>query len=255
MSSSLLIVNYLDEYDINVFSLDDVCRNINLPKHQVLSSLRNLIENGYLIRLQRELYAKSSFSNQNVIGYNLCKEGALAYWSALSFHGLTTQFPNAVYIQSPKRIMPKLIHGSSYFFIHTNVSKIGLLQKEGRGNNAFFVTSMEKTICDCFDRQDISSGWVELLKAFYKAKLNQDKLIEACILINNISVIKRLGYLTAITNKKGLTKFLKFAKSQVNTSYSLLDTESKPSNNFNKEWMLDLNVEESEILDSLINVY
>lgn len=255
MNNKNIIINHLDEYDLQIFNLYDLALALDLSTDKVRIALGRLVDEGIIVRLQRALYAKPSFSDQYVLAYQLCKNGAIAYWSALSYHGLTTQFSNTIFIQSPRRIFPKVILGTSFKFVQVDKKKIGQFQKVGRGNNIYYVTTIEKTIVDCFDHFDYSGGWTELVKSFYKAKLNSKLFIEACELVHNISVIKRLGYLAFVSQKAGMKNFIKYVKSNLNDTYDILDNESAPAGNFNTEWMLDLNVSDEELRKSLVNIY
>jgi predicted transcriptional regulator of viral defense system len=57
----------------------------------------------------------------------------------------------------------------------------------GRGNKSYKLSCVEKTIADCFDFQNYGGGWSEIIKAFYKAKLNNAKRIEAFEINGNIA--------------------------------------------------------------------
>jgi len=68
----------------------------------------------------------------------------------------------------------------------------------GYGNEQFKVTDVEKTLLDCFDLPQHSGGYEELLRAFYSARINSDKLLKYAVQMNNLSVIKRVGYLSEL---------------------------------------------------------
>lgn len=67
------------------------------------------------------------------------------------------------------------------------------------------MTDVEKTIIDCFDLPQYSGGYAELIRAFNHANLNSEKMITYCKAINNIAIIKRMGYLSELLNKKGMS--------------------------------------------------
>lgn len=250
----VLILNYLNENGILIFTLESIKDSFDSNWTSVLRAINVLKSEGLLINIQRGLYAMPAFSDQNVLAYQLAPEGGLAYWSALSFHGLTTQFSNTLYVQSPRAIRSGNVMDIDFKFIKVKASKATCFDTIGRGNGKFKVSSIEKTILDCLDHPEYSPGWTELIKAIFKAKLNSKKLIEAAEAVSNIGAIKRLGYLIETVKKPNLQSFLKYAQSKVNKKYDLLDSESENEGLFNSRWRLRLNVPESEIMANLNNL-
>jgi len=107
---------------------------------------------------------------------------------------------------------------------------------------------LKKAIGDCFDLPQYSGGYVELLLALKKARLDNSKLIDACRSINNIAVTKRLGYLVELYQKPGMQGFIKYALSCVNKKFSLLDPSGLIEGGFNSRWRLRLNIPEEQLL-------
>jgi predicted transcriptional regulator of viral defense system len=58
-----------------------------------------------------------------------------------------------------------------------------------------------------------------------------------------------MGFLSELLEKKGMKKFIQFAKSQVKEAYNPFDPLGLDSGPFNAEWRLRLNVSREEILD------
>ena len=211
--------------------------------------IENLVHKKLLIRIERGKYCRTNFKNELVIGCRLVDDGCVAYWSALNIHGLTEQFPNTVFIQTTKVKAPKTVFGVKYRFIKITPSKRIGIKTEGFGNHRYLMTDVEKTIIDCFDLHEYSGGYAELIRAFNQAKLNADKMIEYCEAINNIAVIKRMGYLAELLDKKGLKSFIRFAKKQVKEAYNLFNPQGTEKGEFVNEWRLRLNISKDEILD------
>jgi predicted transcriptional regulator of viral defense system len=183
-----------------------------------------------------------------VIGCHLVSDGVISYWSALNIHGLTEQFPNTVFIQTTKVKSEKSVFGVPYQFVKINPRKRSNIQYEGFGNHRYTITTIEKTIVDCFDLPQYSGGYSELIRAFNDAELDQDKLIESCEAINNLSAIKRMAFLAELLQKKKLSRFLKFAETKVNPRYILIDPFGHIEGVFNSKWKLRLNIKEADIL-------
>jgi predicted transcriptional regulator of viral defense system len=249
------ILNYLDENSYQIFSLGELKAQFGDEFARIFRALKSLIHDGIIINIHKGLYCRPGFSDQNVLAYYLAPKGGIAYWSALHFYGLTDQFPNTVFVQSPTLIRDKKIMGTQYKFVKVKAQKITQLEVQGRGNSKFKVTSIEKTIVDCFDEMDYSGGWEILIHALKMAKLNSEKLIDACNAVGNISTTKRLGYLIEIMEKKNLGTFIKYAHSKVNQRYSLLDPSGNKEGRYLSKWKLRLNVETSEIFSAKLNLY
>ena len=252
MDSVLL---FLDNAEIDIFEISDLAIRMQISITRLQPILESLVKRGLLSRIEKGKYCRHNFRNEYVIANFLAPEGAVAYWSALNLHGLTTQFPNTVFVQTPKLKLNKSVFGVNYHFVKVKPSKATCYERTGYGNNAFWVTNIEKTIADCFDLPAYNGGYAELIFALNKAKLNSKKLIEAVKAVDNIAVIKRLGYLIEVLGKGNLSQFTDFALSCVNTKYNLIDPQSEDNGAFNAKWKLRLNVSEQDILEMSKNVY
>jgi predicted transcriptional regulator of viral defense system len=250
-----LLLNYIDEYGQYIFNLLEIENIFGAKYPSVFRAIKSLANDGLLINLQKGLYCKPSFSNQYVLAYYLAPKGAVAYWSALSYYGLSTQFSNTIFVQTPLQIKSKVVMGIAYQFILVKPNKAMQYEIIGRGNAKFAITSLEKTLVDCFDQMNYSAGWNELIKALYKGKFESQKLIAACEAVGNISVIKRLGYLLELMQKPNSKTFIKYAKAKTRQKYSLLDPSSEEGGSYHSKWKLRLNVSESDILENLENIY
>ncbi len=253
--SKSLLIRYLDENEVKIFHLNTIVKYFEDENVNVRATVEALLKDGIIKSLQKGLYCRSSFHDEFVLAYYLAPKGAVAYWSALHWHGLTTQFSNTIFVQSPTLIKNKEVMDVSFQFVKVKPSKAMGYQLEGRGNNQFKITNLEKTIVDCFDSIGQSVDWSELIKALYKAKMRNRELIEACEAVDNVSVIKRLGYLVELMEIKNLKTFEKYALQKVNKKYNDLDPSSPSSGSYLAKWRLRLNVAEEDILQNIKNYY
>ncbi len=251
----LLFLHLINENEIEYFSSSEIEEQLNKKFNNINEVLENLVDKNFIYRLQKGFYALKNFNNQNVIGTFISKNSAIAYWSALSIHGLTVRFPNTVFIQSTKRKRDKTILGVNYKFVTITERKRTGITTLGYGNNTYPITNIEKTIVDCFDLLNYSGGFDLLVSAFAQAKLNSKKLIEYSNAVNNISAIKRMGFFAELLNKKGLQTFIKYAKLRVNKKYNLIDSAGKDSGEFVSIWKLRLNVSRDEIINLSKELY
>jgi predicted transcriptional regulator of viral defense system len=228
---------------------------MEMPINKLQPTLESLVKRGLLSRIEKGKYCRHDFRNEYVIGNFLAPGGAVAYWSALNLHGLTNQFPNTVFVQTPKLKLKKTVFGVAYHFVKVKPTKVSGYERTGYGNNAFWITNIEKTIVDCFDLPAYNGGYSELIYALNNAKLNSQKLIEAAKAVDNIAVTKRLGYLIELLQKNNLNKFKAFALSCVNDKYNVIDPQGNECGEFNAKWKLRLNVSEQSILAMSRNNY
>jgi len=248
-------LKYLDEEEIQLFEIEILKESLGCNNRSVNEIVENLVRIGFLYRLERGKYCRSTFRDENVIGTFLTADGAVAYWSALHLHGLTEQFSNTVFVQTTKKKNAVSILGTDYQFIKINPQKRTGIAYNGYGNYKYPITDVEKTIIDCFDLPRYSGGYAELIRAFYQANLNVDKLINYCNSVNNIAVIKRIGFLAEFFKKDYLIDFIHFAKTKVNRTYNLFDPFGKTDGELNPEWYLRLNLSKENILRISQNLY
>ncbi len=245
----------LDEYEMDIFTLDDVKKLVPDREQEVNEIIENLAHKKILSRIERGKYCRANFRDEKVIGCFLVPDGAIAYWSALNLHGLTEQFPNTIFIQTTKIKKDKKVFGVSYKFVTIAKTKREGISKEGYGNHSYSMTDVEKTIVDCFDLPKYSGGYAELIRAFSQAKLSSQAMIRYCKAVNNIAATKRLGFLAELLVKPGMKTFIRYAKQQVKEAYNPFDPQGPDTGDYDREWRLRLNISKDELLGIANKVY
>lgn len=248
-SAQLEFMKLLDEYEIDIFLLEEIETKLKQRFDNINEILENLVQKELLSRIERGKFCKANFRDENVIGTFAVKMGVVAYWSALNLHGLTEQFTNTVYIQTTHKKTDKSIFGVNYRFVKISESKRCGIIKQGYGNHVFYITDVEKTLVDCFDLPQYSGGYAELIRAFAATPISGEKMITYCRAVNNIAATKRMGFLAELFEKKGLKLFIRFAKNQIKDAYNPLDPQGADYGSFNSEWKLRLNISKEQLLD------
>lgn len=240
-------IKLLDEYEIDIFSIDQIENQIGKKFSKLNEVIENLIDKEFLSRIERGKYARANFRNELVIGTFITKKSAVAYWTALNTHGLTEQFSNTIFIQTTCLKRNKSIFGTPYKFVKISPNKrIGVI-RQGYGSHSYPITNIEKTMVDCFDLPQYSGGYAEMIRAFAQARLRSEKMIDYCRAINQKAATKRMGYLAEFLEKKELKAFIRFAKDQVNPKYNLFDPFGQDTGEFVSEWKLRLNMSQDEL--------
>lgn len=243
----LNFVKLLDEYEVDIFSINEIQKILKSNFDNLHEIIENLVHKKILVRIEKGKFCKINFKDEYSIANILVVDAAIAYWSALNIHGLTEQISNTVFVQTTKSKKSKKVFGVDYRFIKVVDRKhIGIIKK-GYGNHQYRITDIEKTIVDCFDLPEYAGGYENLIHAFYNTSLKADKLIEYCNAIHNIAAIKRMAVITDITEKKGLSIFLQFAKRKVNAKYNLFDPFGQDRGVFNNKWKVRMNISEDRI--------
>ena len=243
------LMKFLSDRELDIFTYQKLRGFSDLHIDYLQSTLESLVKKNLLSRIEKGKYCSHTFRNEYVISNYLVDDGVVGYWSALNLHGLTEQFPNVVFVQTSKQKKHKTIFGVRYQFIKVKPEKqVGII-KEGYGNHQYHITDVEKTIIDCFDLPNYSGGFAELLRAFFEAELNEDKMIIYCKAIQNLSINKRMAYLIEILNKQGMNKFLEYVQSTLNEKYTLFDPFGEDEGKFVSRWKLRMNLSEEKILN------
>jgi len=245
----------LDDHELDIFTLEEVKAQIGGKVEDINELLENLVDKRILSRIERGKYCRYNFRDENVIGCYLIQGGVIAYWSALHKHGLTEQFPNSIFVQATKAKRDKTVFGVYYKFVRIAPSKSAGIMSEGYGNHSYRITTVEKTVADCFDLPQYSGGYAELIRAFSEAPLDNEKLIAASDAIHNIAATKRMGYLADLLRQKELKAFIAHAEAQVNEKYSLFDPVGSDEGEFVNRWKLRLNISREELLDIVNKPY
>ena len=243
-------LDILDEFGFDIFSVQMIKETNRLPVEKIHQAIRTLSHSGVIIKLERGKYIRSGFMDSFTIANFLAPDGGIAYWSALNYHGLTEQFVNVIFVQTAKRKNEEItINGSRYKYIRIDGRKITGYKTIGYGNHKYKITDIEKTIVDCFDLPHLAGWYQEIIKAFNKALINQNKLIKYCKVIDNVSIVKRLAYLSELLEKPNMEKFIDYALATINKNYSVFEIEKSRKGKLNKRWKLIMNMDEGEILE------
>ncbi len=242
--STVSLLKDLDDYGIDIFSKRD-----QILKRYSDKELRELISQDHIQVIEKGKYCRHNFRDENVIASFIVKDGGVAYWTAMHYHGLTEQIPNVMYVQTTMAKANKTIFGLRYKFIKVKKEKLIGFKTLGYGNHQFKITDVEKTIVDCFDLPQYGGGYAEIIKAFNNAKLSAQKMVKYCKAIDNIAVTKRLAYLSELLGKAKMDYFVKYAQSVKNDKYNLFESGGLKNGRTNSRWNLILNMDEDEILE------
>ena len=229
-----------------IFTIDEATKITGLDKNTLKVLLSRLEKRGWVERIEKGKYIiiplgaeKGEYTlHEFIIGSLLVKPSAIAYWSALNYHGFTEQIPNTVFVQTTarKKRQDLRIFGVRYKIIRIKPEKFFGIEKIWIEEFQVPITDREKTVIDCLDKPRYCGGIIEVAKAF-REELDTEKLREYALRMDNSAIIRRLGYLcdyfeVSIDLPKPKTR-----------NYILLDPTMPGEGHVDSKWRVMVNVE------------
>ncbi len=252
MSEKFKLINKLAGKG-STFSVKEAQEISNLRPDSLKVLLYRMEKEGWIERIEKGKYLiiplgaeKGRYTiNEFVIGYEIVKNSAIAYWSALNYYGFTEQIPSTVFIQTTSRKKePKIeIFGVRYRIVRITEKKFFALQKIWIDDAEIWITDPEKTVADCLDKPQYCGGIVEVAKALQNEdEIDLDKVIEYAIRMENSAILKRLGSLC-----DRLAIPVKIPQDYLAKGYPLLDPSIHRKGKANRRWKIIENVDEKII--------
>jgi predicted transcriptional regulator of viral defense system len=190
----------------HVFRLEDAVPYWSSPQ-MARKALSRLEHRGWLKRLERGLYLivpldagpNGQWSEDSlVIAAQLAPEGAVAYWTALHYWGMTEQIPRTTFVQTVRRRhKPRdTILGVRYRFVVVVKRKLFGVITQTREGLPIRVTDQEKTLVDALDRPDLCGGIAQVVETLQSLdRLDWARVDSYMDKFNSGAVYKRVGYL------------------------------------------------------------
>ena len=229
-----------------IFTIEEAVKITGLGKNTLKVLLSRLEKRGWIERIEKGKYIiiplgaeKAEYTlHEFIIGSLLVKPSAIAYWSALNYHGFTEQIPNTVFVQTTarKKRQDLRVFGVRYKIVRIKPGKFFGVEKVWIEEFQVPITDREKTVVDCLDKPRYCGGIIEVAKAF-REELDTEKLREYALRMNNSAVIRRLGYLC---DYFGVNIELPKPKTR---NYILLDPTMLGEGNVDSKWRVIVNVE------------
>jgi predicted transcriptional regulator of viral defense system len=163
--------------------------------------------------------------------------------SAFSFHHLTDQLGNIIYVMAPlepqKAYSKNLfkIDGVRYHIIRVKKEHFFGFEQKWIGRELITITDLERTLIDGLVRPKYCGGFREVLDAYSQAidGLDVPKIISYARKISD-SACKRLGW---VLNSLGVDdKQLQPLLERTTTSFAKLNPSGPQRGSWNKKWLL-----------------
>lgn len=204
-SNEALLALSLCEQGKEVVNTRDITSLLN-KENTSRKVVHNLLRKGWLTRLKggRYLFLPPEYgpkgigeNNPFVVASALVDVSYIGWWSAASFHGLTTQRPMVITVAALQQLPARIIEDTKIQFTKVVPRKFfgyknyNVYQREVR-----FSTPV-KTVVDCIDRPDLAGGCSEVTRIFYEAStiIDPGELFEDSLKMKSIALLQRIGFL------------------------------------------------------------
>ena len=212
-----------------------------------------LLSKGYLYPLKRGVYLINEIPSSQPVIKNpfriapYLNKGYLGFSSALRLYDLLDYEPFTIFTVTPQKSNETTI--GNYLF---KTIAMGTKATGATFHKDVYVSTIEKTIFDCFYKPQYAGGYQTLTKALIQLKnLNWNQLLSYFNDFATDALFQRTGYLLDFLSQEHLLRppkhILKECKNHVKTTTKLLTT--KPSQGtYSKQWKLIDNIGKGTII-------
>jgi predicted transcriptional regulator of viral defense system len=138
----------------------------------------------------------------------LVRPAAISHWSAMSYHGLTDQPPNIIFVLTPARSVPRLrfpkkhreeegysVGETVYRFVKVKPARFFGTQEVWVNESRVTITDPERTLLDGLSAPQYCGDFAEVLRAFEVSvpRLDLDRIIRYALRFD-AATAKRLGW-------------------------------------------------------------
>lgn len=246
------LISTLARQDKAVFSIEDARAVMGESAKKVMHSL---IRKKWVLPLKRGLYAivpldmgvrgADSFVLHNfVIGSLLVDPYYIGFWSALNYHGLSSQIPKTTFVATTQAKKSIHVTGSRYYFVKLASRKFFGFSEIEIDSRKVNISTPEKTVTDCLDHPEHSGGIDEVARSIFFSykELEMGRIKEHALKMGNLTILKRLGYILDVTGLLGSFSHL-FTGVKLSAGYPPLDLLSPRRGRYDSKWGLMVNCE------------
>lgn len=244
-----------------VFTVDQIhplAKELAISRSQLHWLLTVLAKSGWIESLKRGTYAvrKPLFAEDIppfIVAAALVQPIAISHWSALAYHGFTTQLPVMVQASTPRKVVtPEMRSGAArrprgravWTALGLDIEYIYVQEKRFFGHQQIWVntwqkvaiTDPERTALDLIAWPDIFGGMRAAIELLEKAlpHIEIPGLVQYALRYEVGSVIKRLGW--ALERLGVSAKDIAPLQAYPVKTYYRLDPQSSPGPYYNSRW-------------------
>lgn len=236
-----------------VFSLEEAERFLGQGRENYgRRFLALLVLKGWIERIKPGLYAVIPLSSgtartpqlhEYLVAMRLVEPAAIAFFSAMNYHGLTEQVPRQVFIATDHRVTRAGRESLGLLFrvISLRPGRFFGLRKEWINESPFQVTDLEKTLVDGLALPEYAGGIGTVAQGLAQAwaRVDEARLHDYARRMGTSAVVKRLGYLQEAL-KLGNAEALRGSVTLA-SGYPRLDPTLPASGIHSRRWGLQIN--------------
>lgn len=221
-TQGMRLLQELNSEGFFVFTVDDAIQaaaRAGIGQGYARQLLQQLVKGGWLVRIKRGAYAwTGSLPGGNqvhpfVVATHLVQPSSVAYWSAMSHHGLTEQVPRIVSCCAPKKVVTPSMRRTSaresgarhaweiggVRYEYTTIKPEHFFGMEEVWIDQSFrvrITDRERTILDLFAHPRMFGGMGEAIAVLteHADGIDADRLVSYAVQYGKGSVARRLGW-------------------------------------------------------------
>ncbi len=258
------LVRLLANEGYRVFSIDtarQLAPRAGVKASYLGESLYHLRRTGWIVPLRRGLYALGSTvprvtpAHEFEVAMALVDPAAISHWSALHYHGLTTQVPRTTFVltthgTSVPRLRGRreeerrdgcLVNDVVFRFVQVRPARFFGTEQVWVGDARVSITDLERTLVDGLTMPQHCGGFAEVLHAFELAgsRLSVQRISDYALRLD-AATGKRLGWVLEHLQlaRVGLDRL---AAAPIK-GYRKLNPRGPRSGRRNRRWMVDENL-------------
>jgi len=240
-----------------VFTTSEFTEYLGREDKRNMSTRDNLlayhVSKGHLLRVKQGLYVVVSPERAAIdlpvdpylLASRMAEDAVLAYHTALDFHSKSYSIFNQ-FLYLTKHSIRKLSFRNYIFkavrppkaLLDQDKSKFGVVSQERNGLQ-IWVTSLERTLVDLFDKPHLGGGWEELWRSLESVEFYDiNEVIDYVLLLNNSTTVAKVGFFLEKNKKQFFvnSKALQVLKKKIPRQPHYMDKKLKGK--LIKQWNL-----------------
>lgn len=235
----------------NIFTIQEAAHLLSGNKNNMRNMLHNLVNKGWLQRLERGRYLILPLESERESGYpqliiasHLVNPYYISCNSALAHYGYLKKNPQTLFIATTKRKKDLSINGCEYRFVTLPPHRFFGFRKVQLNGQSINMAGKEKAILDCLNHLGLCGGIGGVARALQEngKELSFSRLRDYAQRMGNRAVIQRLGYLMEIYTIGSFLDREKLRKG-ISKSYALLDNTGPRRGGYIERWKVWVNID------------
>ncbi|HKK09358.1 MAG TPA: hypothetical protein VJ939_00910 [Bacteroidales bacterium] len=226
----------LEEFNLEIFTLNDVIKITGQKKDVVTSSLSRWVKQGKVVRLKNQYYSLKDIETK-FLYQKLFKNTYVGLHAALEYYESTTQRFNNLDLVTKNILKDQMIGNVRVNFHKVKKDLFFGFEKIRISNTEIFISNIEKTIIDCtYFSSKVYLSEINTFIQTTKEKIDVELLLIYLRKINSMVLNKRVGYLL---EKNGIF----ISDVEINNKYDRLNVNLGENGKRDNHWKLILNEE------------